>query len=86
MPMIPVVRTSAAYRSNSVGRAVTTRRPVGLRVAWDDLPDYLDPSTFDLVICVGNWLCHTQGTAMSRLLVRHSGRFLSSWGLPARDP
>jgi hypothetical protein len=20
-----------------------------LRVAWDDLPDYLDPSTFDLV-------------------------------------
>ena len=21
-----------------------------LRVAWDDLPDYLDPSTFDLVI------------------------------------
>jgi SAM-dependent methyltransferase len=27
-----------------------------LRVAWDDLPDYLDPSTFDLVICVGNSL------------------------------
>lgn len=47
-----------------------------LRVAWDDLPDYLDPSTFDLVICVGNSLCHAQGTsgrlaalaAMSRLL------------------
>jgi SAM-dependent methyltransferase len=47
-----------------------------LRVAWDDLPDYLDPSTFDLVTCVGNSLCHAQGTsgrlaalaAMSRLL------------------
>jgi SAM-dependent methyltransferase len=47
-----------------------------LRVAWDNLPDYLDPSTFDLVICVGNSLCHAQGTsgrlaalaAMSRLL------------------
>lgn len=47
-----------------------------LRVAWDNLPDYLDPSTFDLVICVGNSLCHAQGrsgrlaalAAMSRLL------------------
>jgi SAM-dependent methyltransferase len=47
-----------------------------LRVAWDDLPDFFDPSMFDLVLCVGNSLGHAQGTsgrlaaltAMSRLL------------------
>ncbi len=32
-----------------------------LTVAWNDLLDNLDPSTFDLVICVGSSLCHAQG-------------------------
>ncbi len=47
-----------------------------LTVAWNDLLDNLDPSTFDLVICVGSSLCPARGasgrlaalTAMSQLL------------------
>jgi SAM-dependent methyltransferase len=47
-----------------------------LTVAWDDLPDHLAASSFDLVFCVGNSLCHAPGAsgrmaalnAMSRLL------------------
>jgi SAM-dependent methyltransferase len=47
-----------------------------LTVAWDDLLDHLAPSSFDLVFCVGNSLCHATGAsgriaalgAMSRLL------------------
>lgn len=53
------------------------------RVAWEDLSDCFDPSTFDLVVCVGNSLGHAQGAAgrltalaeMSRLL-RPQGRLL----------
>ena len=33
MPMIPVVRASPAYRSNSVGRAVTTSMALTIQVA-----------------------------------------------------
>jgi SAM-dependent methyltransferase len=44
--------------------------------AWDELPDYLDASTFDVVFCVGNSLGHAEGAtgrlsalaAMARLL------------------
>ena len=47
-----------------------------LHVRWDELPDHLDASTFDLVFCVGNSLGHAEGAsgrsaalaAMSRLL------------------
>lgn len=47
-----------------------------LRASWDELPDHLEDSMFDLVFCVGNSLGHAQGTAgrltalgaMSRLL------------------
>jgi SAM-dependent methyltransferase len=34
-----------------------------LRLAWDDLPDHLAPSSFDLVVCVGNSLCHARGAS-----------------------
>ena len=47
-----------------------------LRASWDELPDHLEDSTFDLVFCVGNSLGHAEGAAgrlaalgaMSRLL------------------
>ncbi|MGN6635339.1 MAG: class I SAM-dependent methyltransferase [Oryzihumus sp.] len=47
-----------------------------LHASWDELPDHLDASTFDLVFCVGNSLGHAEGAsgrsaalaAMSRLL------------------
>jgi len=47
-----------------------------LHSSWDELPDHLEDSTFDLVCCVGNSLGHAEGaagrltalTAMSRLL------------------
>ena len=47
-----------------------------LQVSWDELPDHLDASNFDLVFCVGNSLHHAEGasgrsaalTSMSRLL------------------
>ncbi|MFF0510196.1 class I SAM-dependent methyltransferase [Streptomyces sp. Tu 4128] len=47
-----------------------------LRASWEELPDHMEDSTFDLVFCVGNSLGHAEGTAgrltaleaMSRLL------------------
>jgi len=56
------------------------------RLAWDDLSDFLNPSTFDLVVCVGNSLCHAQGTsgrlaalaAMSQLLNQRGRLVLTS--------
>jgi len=51
-----------------------------LRVPWDDLPDYLDPSTFDLVICVGNSLCHAQGRSGRLAALAAMSRLLSPWG------
>lgn len=47
-----------------------------LRASWEELPDHLKDSTFDLVFCVGNSLGHAPGAAgrltaleaMSRLL------------------
>ena len=54
-----------------------------LHASWDELPDHLDASTFDLVFCVGNSLGHAEGAAgrsaalaaMSRLL-RPGGRLV----------
>ena len=37
-----------------------------LHASWDELPDHLDTSTFDLVFCVGNSLGHAEG-AVGRL-------------------
>ena len=53
------------------------------RVSWEELPDHLDASTFDLVFCVGNSLGHAEGAsgrlaalaAMSGLL-RRGGRLV----------
>ena len=47
-----------------------------VRAGWDELPAHLEPSTFDVVFCVGNSLGHAEGAAgrlaalgaMSRLL------------------
>jgi SAM-dependent methyltransferase len=47
-----------------------------LTAAWADLLDHLAPSSFDVVVCVGNSLCHAAGAsgrlaalgAMARLL------------------
>lgn len=54
-----------------------------VHASWDELPDHLEASTFDLVFCVGNSLGHAEGTsgrdaalaAMSRLL-RRGGRLV----------
>jgi SAM-dependent methyltransferase len=54
-----------------------------LHVNWDELPDHLDASTFDLVFCVGNSLGHAEGASgrlaalasMSQLL-NHGGRLV----------
>jgi SAM-dependent methyltransferase len=47
-----------------------------LHARWDELPDHLDASSFDLIFCVGNSLGHAEGAsgrsaalaAMARLL------------------
>ncbi|QSB16236.1 class I SAM-dependent methyltransferase [Natronosporangium hydrolyticum] len=57
-----------------------------LHVSWDELPDHLDASTFDVVFCVGNSLHHAQGStgrltalaSMSRLLNRGGRLVLTS--------
>jgi SAM-dependent methyltransferase len=54
-----------------------------LHASWDELPDHLEDSTFDMVFCVGNSLGHAEGAAgrltalhaMSRLL-RPGGRLV----------
>lgn len=54
-----------------------------LEASWDGLSDHLEPSTFDMVFCVGNSLAHANGTtgrlaalgAMARLL-RAGGRLV----------
>lgn len=74
-----VVATDASPGMVRRTRELADQRGVALRaatVAWDDLPDHFKPSSFDLVVCVGNSLCHAQGssgrraalTAMSLLL------------------
>src|SRR6185436_16326468 len=54
-----------------------------LHARWDELLGHLEPSSFDLVMCVGNSLAHAEGApgrltalaAMSRLL-RAGGRLV----------
>lgn len=54
-----------------------------LHAPWSELPRHLDPSTFDLVMCVGNSLTHAEGasgriTALSAMsgLLRPGGRLV----------
>ena len=57
-----------------------------LHASWDELPDHLDASTFDLVFCVGNSLGHAEGesgrlaalASMSRPLNRGGRLVLNS--------
>ena len=70
----------AGPRSSANEQGVSLR---ALRANWDELPDHLEDSTFDLVFCVGNSLGHAEGAAgrltaleaMSRLL-RPGGRLV----------
>ena len=72
-----------------------------LHAKWDELPDHLDASTFDLAFCVGNSLHHAEGASgrlaalasMSKLLNPGGRLVLTSrnWELvrqrlPARHP
>ena len=76
---LDVVATDASAGMVRRTQELADEHSVPLRastVAWEDLPDHFDPSSFDLVICVGNSLCHARGASgrhaalatMSRLL------------------
>ncbi|HVQ88385.1 MAG TPA: class I SAM-dependent methyltransferase, partial [Actinomycetes bacterium] len=61
-----VVATDASAGMVRRTQELADEHNVSLQVgeaSWDDLPNHLDPSTFDLVICVGNSLCHAQGAS-----------------------
>ena len=51
-----------------------------LRASWDELPDHLQDSTFDLVFCVGNSLGHAQGAAGRLTALGAMSRLLASGG------
>lgn len=51
-----------------------------LRASWDELPDHLEDSTFDLVFCVGNSLGHAQGAAGRLTALGAMSRLLSPGG------
>jgi len=76
---LDVVATDASAGMVRRTQELADEHSVALRAstaAWEDLPDHFDPSSFDLVICVGNSLCHARGASgrhaalatMSRLL------------------
>jgi SAM-dependent methyltransferase len=51
-----------------------------LHASWDELPDHLDASTFDLVFCVGNSLGHAEGTTGRSVALDSMARLLSHGG------
>ncbi len=51
-----------------------------LRASWDELPDHLEDSTFDLVLCVGNSLGHAEGAAGRLTALRAMSRLLTPGG------
>lgn len=51
-----------------------------LRASWDELPDHLEKSTFDLVFCVGNSLGHADGAAGRRTALGAMSRLLKPGG------
>ncbi|MFI2422810.1 methyltransferase domain-containing protein [Streptomyces sp. NPDC018955] len=51
-----------------------------LRASWDELPDHLEDSTFDLVFCVGNSLGHAEGAARRLTALEAMSRLLNPGG------
>ncbi|MEU3363059.1 methyltransferase domain-containing protein [Streptomyces pseudogriseolus] len=51
-----------------------------LRASWDQLPDRLEDSTFDLVFCVGNSLGHAEGAAGRLAALEAMARLLKPGG------
>ncbi len=81
-----VVGTDASAGMVRRTRELAAAHRVPLRsiaAAWDALPDHFEASTFDLVICVGNSICHAQGSSGRRaalaamsLLLKPRGRLV----------
>lgn len=51
-----------------------------LRASWDELPDHLEDSTFDVVFCVGNSLGHAEGAAGRSTALEAMARLLTPGG------
>ncbi len=51
-----------------------------LRASWDQLPDHLEDSTFDLVFCVGNSLGHAEAAAGRLAALEAMARLLKPGG------
>ena len=47
---------------------------------WDELPDHLDASTFDIVFCVGNSLGHAEGASGRSSALASMARLLNPGG------
>ncbi len=79
-----VVATEASAGMVGRTRELADEHSVPLQAmaaAWDDLPDHFESSTFDLVICVGNSLCHAQGSAGRMAALSVMSGLLSPQGL-----
>jgi len=51
-----------------------------LRAEWEELPDYFDDGTFDVVFCVGNSLHHAEGAGGRRAALESMARLLRRGG------
>ena len=60
------------------GQQGVSLRP--LRASWDELPDHLEDSTFDLVFCVGNSLGHAEDAAGRLIALEAMSRLLKPGG------
>lgn len=52
---------------------------------WDELPDHLDASTFDVVFCVGNSLGHAEGATGRLSALASMSRLLNPRWTPSAD-
>jgi SAM-dependent methyltransferase len=78
-----VVATDASAGMVRRTRELADEHGVPLQVltaAWDELADHVDPSSFDLVLCVGNSLCHAEGTSGRRAALATMSRLLTPRG------
>ena len=80
---LEVVATDASAGMVRRTQELADEHSVPLRAvtaAWEDLPDHVDPSSFDLVICVGNSLGHAPGTSGRQAALATMARLLTPRG------
>lgn len=80
---LDVVAADASDRMVRRTQKLASEQGVSLRAlgaSWEELPDHLEDSTFDLVFCVGNSLGHAEGAAGRLTALEAMTRLLNPGG------